>query len=69
MLLTLWQMLTRSITEYYQFQSNVWAHMGIMRRRLIFEDINQLTIIWFTTRLTYINRNSSEKMTPFPILL
>ena len=44
--------------RHYQCQSNVWAHMGIMRRRSIFEDINRLTIIWFTTRLTYINRNS-----------
>ena len=42
----------------YQSQSNVSAHMGIMRRRSIFEDIDQLPTIWCTTQLTYINCNS-----------
>ena len=42
----------------YQCQSYVWTHMGIMRQKSIFKDINRLTIIWFTTRLTFINRNS-----------
>ena len=29
----------------YQFKSNFWTHMNIMRRRSIFKDINRLTII------------------------
>ena len=49
--------------KHYQCQKNVLAHTGIMRRRSIFEDINRLSILWFTTLLTYINRNSSDKMT------
>ena len=44
--------------RHYQCESNILTHVGIMRRRSIFEDIDRLTIIWFTTRLTYINRNS-----------
>ena len=44
--------------RHYQCQSNVWAHMAIMQRKSIFEDIDRLPITWFTTRLTYINRNS-----------
>ena len=36
--------------RHHQCQSGVWAHMGIMRRRSIFEDTNRLTIIWFTIR-------------------
>ena len=42
----------------YQFKSNFWTHMNIMRRRSIFKDINRLTIIQFTTWLTYIKSNS-----------
>ena len=48
--------------KHYQCQKNVLAHTGIMRRRSIFEDINRLSILWFTTLLTYINRNPSDKM-------
>ena len=44
--------------RHYQCLINVWAHMGIMRQRSIFKDINRLTIIWLTTRLSYINHNS-----------
>ena len=52
-------MFTRSITENItNVKKNVLAHTGIMRRRSIFEDINRLSILWFTTLLTYINRNS-----------
>ena len=39
-------MFTRSITEYngiyHQCHSNVWAHVGLMKRRSIFEDIDWL---------------------------
>ena len=41
--------------RHYHCQSNVRAYMNIMRRRSIFKNINGLTMIWFTTRLTYIN--------------
>ena len=44
--------------RHYQCLINVWAHMGIMRQRSIFKNINRLTIIWLTTRLSYINHNS-----------
>ena len=44
--------------RHHQCQSNLWAHMIIMRRRSNFEHIDRLTIIWITTRLTYINCNS-----------
>ena len=61
--LFLLQYVTNPITDvykankgrHYQSQSNVWADMGIMRWRSIFEDIDQLPTIWFTTELTYIN--------------
>ena len=43
--------------RHYQSQSNFWAHMGIMRWRSIFEDIDRLPTLWFTTQLTYINNN------------
>ena len=33
--------------RHYQCQSNVWAHMGIMRQRSVFEDIDQLPITGF----------------------
>ena len=36
--------------RHYQCQINVW------------EDINRLTIVWFTTRLTYINGNSNREI-------
>ena len=32
--------------RHYLCQSNVWAHMGIMRQRSIFEDIDQLLGYW-----------------------
>ena len=32
----------RCLRGHQQCQSNAWAHMGIMRRRSIFEDINRL---------------------------
>ena len=44
--------------SHYQCQSNVWACVGIIRRRSVFENIYLLSKIWFNTYSTYINHNS-----------
>ena len=51
-------MFTSLITEDITNVKVMSELVGTMRRRLIFEDINQLTIICFTTQITYINHNS-----------
>ena len=51
-------MFTSLITEDITNVKVMSELVGTVRRRLIFEDIKRLTIICFTTQITYINHNS-----------